>query len=64
MMTDTDLDNLYKANLPESHPAALRGVFDAGVAYGQGASSTPTGDVSQTVPDATAVQDTPVITTP
>lgn len=61
-MTDTDLDNLYKMNLPESHFAGLRGIFDAGVAYGQN-SGPPTADISQVVPAATAAADDPVITT-
>lgn len=63
MMSDTDLDNLYKQNLPESHYAGLRGVFDAGVAYAQSLSAAPTNDVSLTVSDATVAPLDPVITT-
>lgn len=63
MMTDSDLDNLYKANLSESHAAGLRGVFDAGVAVGQGLGQAPAQDVSLTTSDATAATDVPVITT-
>jgi len=37
-MNDTDLDNLYKQNVGESHYAGLRGVFDAGYALGAGSS--------------------------
>lgn len=62
-MTDTDLENLYKQNLPESHYAALRGVFDAGVAYGQGLSQAPTQDVSLTLADATVAPLDPTIVT-
>ena len=35
-MTDSDLENLYKANVSESHCAGLRGVFDAGYNLGAG----------------------------
>lgn len=62
MMTDQDLDNLYKQNISVSHAAALRGVFDAGYAVGAN-SGVPTVDVSQTVSSATAAQDDPTIVT-
>lgn len=29
-MTNTELDNIYKANIAKSHYAGLRGVWDAG----------------------------------
>lgn len=62
MMSDNDLENLYKSALPESHYAGLRAVFDAG--YGVGSATVVTTDVSQTVSDATAVADdqAPIVT--
>ena len=62
-MTDTDLDNLYKQNLPTSHAAGLRGVFDAGAQSAAGQQPVPPEDDSASVSDATAVADTPQITT-
>lgn len=64
-MTDTDLDNLYKVNLPISHYAGLRGVFDA--AYALGANQTspaPSADVSSSVqePASTAAADAGSVT--
>lgn len=65
MMSNNDLEILYKANLPESHAAGLRGIFDAGVGYGQGLSAPAQGDISMTVTEAQAALVEPVnINTP
>ncbi len=63
-MTDSDLENLYKANVATSHFAGLRGVFDAGVAYGQALSTASTFDQSVNANAVTATADTPTITQP
>lgn len=63
-MTNQDLENVYKVNLPTSHFAGLRGVFDAGVAYGQGLVTAAAADVSLTAPATTVTNDTPVVNTP
>lgn len=65
MMTDDDMDGIYKQNIGTSHAAALRGVFDAGYQIGlsqQGGAQTP--DASMTTSAALAEADTPVITEP
>jgi hypothetical protein len=62
MMTDQDLDNLYKQNISTSHAAALRGIFDSGYAIGSGGGA-PTVDVSLTTSFTTASADDPNITT-
>lgn len=59
-MTDADLETLYKVNLPTSHAAALRGVFDAGYEVGAGATvNAQTADASLTVSESTAAADIP-----
>ena len=63
-MTDSDLENLYKTNVATSHFAGLRGVFDAGVSYGQGLSTPSTFDQSVNANAATATADTPIISQP
>lgn len=63
-MTDNDLENLYKANVPVSHYAALRAVWDDG--YNFALSINPAGqgqDPSQTASAATATADEPTTTT-
>jgi hypothetical protein len=48
-MTDTDIENLYKSQLGESHFAGLRAVFDAGFQLGAAQPVTPlTTDASLT----------------
>jgi hypothetical protein len=49
-MTDTDIENIYKANLGVSHYAGLRGVFDAGYAIGASITINPPG-VGPITPD-------------
>jgi hypothetical protein len=61
MMSDNDLEVLYKSALPESHFAGLRAVFDAGYADGSGASVEAT-DASLTAAVPPAADD-PTITT-
>lgn len=54
-MTDSDIDNLYKAQLGTSHAAGLRAVYDAGFQAGANQSVTAlTTDASltQTAPAA------------
>jgi hypothetical protein len=57
MMTDNELEVVYKANISESHYAGLRGVFDAGYALGAGLSaqvaSVTDQSTASTVTDAT-----------
>lgn len=54
-MTDSEIDNIYKANLPISHFAALRGVYDAGYFDANNANVDPgTGDPSMTASAPTA----------
>lgn len=61
-MTDQDLDNIYKQNLPVSHGAGLRGVFDAGYfAALQATVNAQSTDASQTA--SVPAQDV-AITTP
>jgi len=63
-MTDSDLDNLYKANIGVSHYAALRAVWDSGYNYANSINPAQQGiDPSQTATDATAVTDEPTIAT-
>ena len=62
MMTDNDLENLYKQNVAESHYAGLRGVFDAGYALGA-ATGVPTTDQSLVASAPAAAADDPTITT-
>lgn len=66
MMTDQDLETLYKQNINESHAAGLRGIFDAGYQLGLGVQPTAaTPDESTVVAEAVAQADEPVnITTP
>lgn len=54
-MQDADLETIYKANIPVSHFAGLRGVYDAGFAAGasQQVNATPT------AADASAAQVAP-----
>lgn len=62
MLTDDQLDQLYKVNIPTSHYAGLRGVWDDGY---QTALSTLSGDASQTASTTLDIPaDTPVITQP
>lgn len=56
MMTDQEIDNIYKANLPVSHYAALRGVWDAGY------NTALNINVTTTTPDQTTIQTNPVDT--
>ena len=64
MMTDADLDNLYKANIGVSHYAALRAVWSDGYNFANSIVPTSQGiDPSQAAPDATAVADEPTTTT-
>jgi hypothetical protein len=62
MMTDNDLENLYKTALPVSHYAGLRAVFDAG--YGVGAGAVEYTDVSLNASAATVTTDdqAPIVT--
>lgn len=57
-MTDNDLENIYKLNVPESHYAALRAVWDSGYNYALSQSAS-TADPSNTATAATAIADTP-----
>jgi hypothetical protein len=50
MMTDSDLDNIFKAGNNVSHAAGLRAVFDAGYDLGSSVSlSASAGDPSSTI---------------
>ena len=62
MMTDNELEQMYKDNISTSHFAGLRGIFDAGYAAGAGftASQAQGADPSAVVADAIASVDTPV----
>jgi hypothetical protein len=54
-MTDTDIDNVYKAQLGTSHYAALRAVFDAGFQAGAAqavTAATQDASLTQTAPAA------------
>jgi hypothetical protein len=64
MMTDNDLENLYKSNVVVSHYAALRAVWADGYNYGLGIVPTAQGvDPSQTASAVTATADLPTTTT-
>lgn len=64
MMTDNDLENLYKQNFPVSHYAALRAVWSDGYNYALGINPAQQGvDPSQAAVAATAITDLPTTTT-
>lgn len=65
MMTDDDLERIYKANISTSHFAGLRGVFDAGYALGAGysAQQAAVADAS-TLPTVTYAAVAPLVDTP
>lgn len=64
MMTDQDIQTLYKANLGISESAALRGVFDAGYQFGIAQAATPqTVDESSVVTLAQVLPDVVNVTT-
>jgi hypothetical protein len=63
MMTNTDLENLYKINVSESHAAGLRGVFDAGYNLALGLTQATATDAANNASAVTSLNDVPIITT-
>ena len=60
MMTDNDLDNLYKANIGVSHEAALRAIWDDGYNYALSLTPTSQGvDPSEAASATVAAADEP-----